>query len=100
MTAAGFEAPRETFVERGSRVPNLEYTIPGTSRAGEIIVVGAHYYSYQGTPGADDNASGVAACIALGKSLRATPQPRTIRIVFFVNEEPPAFWTRDMGSWV
>lgn len=97
---AGYDPPREIFVERGARTPNLEVTISGTSRANEIIVVGAHYDSFQGTPGADDNASGVAACLALARRLKHSPQSRTVRFVFFVNEEPPTFQTDDMGSLV
>ena len=100
LSLAGFETINETFVERGSPVPNFEVVVPGFRRPGEILVVGAHYDAFQGTPGADDNASGVAACLHLARVFRDRPQARTIRLVFFVNEEPPAFWTPDMGSWV
>lgn len=100
MERSGYAKPEESFVKRGARTPNLEYTLPGTNRRGEIVVVGAHYDSYQGTPGADDNASGVAGLIELARALAERPQARTVRFVFFVNEEPPAFWTEDMGSLV
>lgn len=100
MAAYGYGEPGETFPERGSRVPNLAYESRGTSRPSEIIVIGAHYDTYQGTPGADDNASGVAGCLAIAKAMAGKPQARTVRFVYFVNEEPPAFWTPDMGSWV
>lgn len=100
LLAAGYAEVSETFVERGAPAPNLAVELPGTSRAGEIVVVGAHYDAFQGTPGADDNASGVAATLALAGRFGARPQSRTLRFVLFVNEEPPAFWTRDMGSWV
>jgi Zn-dependent M28 family amino/carboxypeptidase len=72
-------------------------------------VVGAHYDSCYETPAANDNGSGVAATLALarrfslsGSSLAHRPgQPdRTLRFVFFVNEEPPYFQTDDMGSLV
>lgn len=100
MRQCGYTDRRETFVERGARTPNMEFTLGGTTDAGHIVVIGAHYDTFQGTPGADDNASGVAACIELAPHFAAKPQARTIRFVFFVNEEPPAFWTPDMGSWV
>lgn len=83
-----------------SPVPNFEVIIPGTSLANEILVVGAHYDAFQGTPGADDNASGVAACLYYARVLKDAKLPRTVRVLFFVNEEPPTFWTKDMGSWV
>jgi hypothetical protein len=66
----------------------------------EIIIVGAHYDSVLGSPGANDNASGVAAVIALAQALSETVLARTIRFICFVNEEPPFFWTKDMGSYV
>lgn len=100
MTTSGYAPPREVFVQRNARTPNLEFTLPGTTNASEIIVIGAHYDTFQGTPGADDNASGCAATLALARLLKGRPQARTIRFVFFVNEEPPSFWTEDMGSWV
>lgn len=97
---AGYTDIRESFVERGARTPNFEVIVPGASRRQEIIVVGAHYDSFQGTPGADDNASGVAAVLELAARFRAAPRARTVRFLFFVNEEPPAFWTPAMGSYV
>jgi Zn-dependent M28 family amino/carboxypeptidase len=100
LEAAGYADHEEVFVDRGSRAPNIAVEVGGTRAPTEIIVVGAHYDSYQGTPGADDNASGVAACLALARRFAGVPQPRTIRFVFFVNEEPPSFQTKDMGSWV
>ncbi len=100
LSSFGYTTINESFVERGSRTPNLEVVVPGTSNAAEIIVIGAHYDAFQGAPGADDNASGVAAVLHLARVYHSKPQPRTIRFVLFVNEEPPAFWTKDMGSWV
>lgn len=74
---------------------NLEITFPGNS---EVIVVGAHYDSVHGAPGANDNGSGVAALLELSRQLRSTK--RTVRFVVFVNEEPPYFQTELMGSRV
>jgi Zn-dependent M28 family amino/carboxypeptidase len=87
-------------VERGSPTPNFEVEVRGSSLPSEIIVVGAHYDAFQGTPGADDNASGVAAALALARAGAGKARARTVRFVFFVNEEPPTFQTAQMGSWV
>lgn len=103
MDAAGYGKPGETFVDRNARVPNLEYIVPasaGSLLRGEVVVIGAHYDTFQGTPGADDNASGVAAVMELARAFKDRPQSREVRFVFFVNEEPPCFQTADMGSWV
>jgi hypothetical protein len=80
---------------------NLDVEIRGRSRPDEIVVVGAHYDSVPGCPGANDNASGVAGALALARRFRsAAPAPRTLRIAAFVNEEPPYFQTESMGSLV
>ena len=100
LASYGYEVRDHSFAGRGSPAPNLEATVAGTSHAGEIIVIGAHYDSYQGTPGADDNASGCAAVLALAKRFASSPQPRTLRFVLFPNEEPPLFQTAEMGSLI
>jgi Zn-dependent M28 family amino/carboxypeptidase len=55
---------------------------------------------YPGTPGANDNASGIAATLALARVFARRECARTIRFVAFVNEEPPFFKTPEMGSLV
>ena len=65
-----------------------------------IILVGAHYDSVYGSPGANDNGSGVAALLALAHRLAGRPNEKTLRIVAFVNEEPGYFQTPQMGSFV
>ena len=64
----------------------------------EIVIVGAHYDSVVGSPGANDNGSGVAATLELARLLKGTTFKRTLRLVWFVNEEPPFFPGADMGS--
>ncbi len=75
---------------------NIEAEVAGND---EIIVVGAHYDSVIGSPGADDNASGVAALIALARAFAGKSPKRTIRFLAFANEEPPHFATPQMGSF-
>lgn len=77
---------------------NLEVEIPGVSRPERIVLLGAHYDSVQGSPGADDNASGVAALLEIGRLLCGARPAQTIRLVAFVNEEPPFFPFGQMGS--
>ena len=76
---------------------NIEAQIPGGT---EIVVIGAHYDTVSGSPGADDNASGVAALVAIARRMAREKPSRTIRFVAFANEEPPYFTTEQMGSWV
>lgn len=100
LASFGYAVRDHSFAGRGSPAPNLEAVLAGTASPTEIIVIGAHYDSYQGTPGADDNASGCAAVLALAKRFARSPQPRTIRFVLFPNEEPPLFQTPEMGSLI
>ncbi len=72
----------------------------GSQTPDEIIIVGAHYDTVRFTPGADDNASGVAAMIEMARLLCQRKFARTIRFVAFANEEYPFFFTEDMGSLV
>ena len=66
--------------------------------AGARIVVGAHYDTVEDTPGADDNASGVAALIELARLLRTATVTCPVELVAYALEEPPFFRTPDMGS--
>src|SRR5205814_8680392 len=66
----------------------------------EIVVIGAHYDSVIGCPGANDNASGVAALLALARRFARERCGRRVRFVCFPNEEPFFFQSEQMGSWV
>jgi hypothetical protein len=100
FVAAGYAPARETFRAVGEVVANVVVERRGTSRPDEIVLVGAHYDSAPGTPGADDNASGTAVLLELARVFSARASGRTIRFVAFVNEEPPFFQTEEMGSLV
>jgi len=92
------EPARHTYLVDGVAVSNIEAELPGTGLKDEIVVIGAHYDSFWETPGADDNASGVAVLLVLADMLRDQGLERTVRLVAFVNEEPPHFKNESMGS--
>jgi Zn-dependent M28 family amino/carboxypeptidase len=96
----GFMVAPQAYDAYGVRCENLEVTIHGPRRAGEIVLVGAHYDTVEGSPGADDNASGVAGLIEIARLLRAARPQRTVKLVAFVNEESPFFHSGAMGSAV
>ena len=96
----GLEVQRQYYKVSGVSCCNLETEILGTVKPEEIVVVGAHYDSAIGTPAANDNGSGVAAVLALAKRFAQRKTVRTLRFVAFVNEEPPYFQTKQMGSLV
>ena len=102
LSSYGYTAGRQEYVVGGKTVRNIDAVIePQTGIADpDVIVVGAHYDSAEDAPGANDNGSGTAAVLELArllKNLQGQTRKR-IRLVLFVNEEPPYFMTKDMGS--
>lgn len=87
-------------VPNGTRYDNVEAVLAVRSPEPRgAWVLGAHYDSAPGTPGADDNASGVAVLLEVARLLKERKPGREVRFVAFGTEEPPAFGTRNMGSW-
>ena len=97
---SGYSAVEETYSVAGKEVNNVYASLIGSDPASGTIIVGAHYDSVAEAVGANGNASGVAATLELARLLQGSKLRRTLRFVFFVNEEPPYFQTNDMGSLV
>jgi hypothetical protein len=66
----------------------------------ERVIVGAHYDTAGDQPGADDDASGVAAILELARLLVSRPPPMRVELAAWTLEEPPTFRTPWMGSAV
>ena len=97
---AGYDVHRQKFDVSGKICENIEAEVRGIDRPDDILVIGAHYDSVKGSPGANDNGTGVAALLALARQFAGSSTSRTLRFVAFANEEPPFFQTQDMGSLV
>lgn len=99
----GYRLRRQEYEAGGQKVRNIEVSVSNTApgaRPERIFIVGAHYDSARGAPGANDNGSGTAAVLELARLLK-TMQPSRgteVKFVFFVNEEPPWFMGEEMGS--
>lgn len=98
--AYGYTVREEPYQVDGRQAVNIEVELKGSRKPEEIVVIGAHYDSAMGSPGANDNASGVAALLELARRFSTITPERTIRFVAFTNEEPPWFLTGLMGSRV
>lgn len=96
----GYRVTAQTYLARGVPCANLEVTRIGVDRPQEFILVGAHYDSVAGSPGANDNGSGVAAMLEISRLFAAARPGCGVRFVAFVNEEPPFFFWGRMGSKV
>ncbi|HEU5072918.1 MAG TPA: M28 family peptidase [Polyangiaceae bacterium] len=94
LTNARLEFEKLTGTSAGAS--NVVFELAGATE--ELVVVGAHYDTALGTPGANDNASGVAAGLELARLLATRRHHRTLRFVFFANEEQPYFQQAGMGS--
>ncbi|HKH82783.1 MAG TPA: M28 family peptidase [Gemmatimonadales bacterium] len=104
LAGMGYEVHRQPFRADSAEVRNIEVAVEPAASAADVktLVVGAHYDSYAHAPGANDNGTGTAGVIELARllaDLRGRSSIR-IRLVLFVNEEPPYFKSELMGSLV
>jgi hypothetical protein len=95
----GYEVRRQVFTVKGRPYANLEIEFPGRSAPGKIVIISAQYDTLPGSPGANNNASGMAVLMYLSSMLRHYAPEKTLRLVAFVNEEDPFFGTERMGSY-
>ncbi len=93
-----YEALWMASVPNGTKFWNVEAVLRVRNPEPGAWILGAHYDSAPGTPGADDDASGVAVLLEAARLLKARPPRREVRFVAFGTEEPPSFGTRNMGS--
>lgn len=99
---------RNYFKKEGAHVYYQPFDVEGVTyknviaefgpQSDSITIVGAHYDSFSGTPGADDNASGVAGLLELARLMSDTPLNSKVVLVAYSLEEPPFFTTDFMGS--
>src|SRR3989338_5176377 len=95
----GYEPTEQVYTLEDRTFRNIIATKKGKSSREKIIIICAHYDSVVGSPGADDNASGIAGLLELTRILSQEELNRTIKFIAFTNEEPPLFMTKDMGSF-
>jgi Zn-dependent M28 family amino/carboxypeptidase len=96
----GYQVIPQTYEVGGIPCSNLEVTHAGVKHPEQILLTGAHYDSVSGSPGANDNGSGVAALLEIARLLKSVETDCTVRFVAFVNEESPFFFREQMGSMV
>ena len=94
-SARYIEARLGTFEHQ--EFPSGGRTVRNIASGAGPIVVGAHYDSVPGSPGADDNASAVAVMLELARILG--PEKLPITFVAFVNEELPYAFTLECGAF-
>jgi hypothetical protein len=93
------QAPVQPRVPQGAQITNIIATLPGTDPGGRTLVVSAHYDSIvsnvldstSAAPGADDDASGVAAVLELARVMSGYKFGATIVFAAFAGEEQGLF---------
>jgi Zn-dependent M28 family amino/carboxypeptidase len=98
FASLGYDVESRWYESEGERARNILVEKKGKHPERPVIVVGAHYDTVRATPGADDNATGIAGTIELARLLKEHTTDRSIRFVAFPHEEPPYFYTSSMGS--
>jgi hypothetical protein len=98
LHAAAGPVQRERFAVGQQTAENLYVDWPGAAPKAPMLIVGAHYDTVETSPGADDNASAVAALIEVARVLAHTPMQRRLRLIAFANEEEPHGQRQTMGS--
>lgn len=115
LAKSGVVAERQRFEVGGHSYENLIARFGPKDGKQPLLIMGAHYDSAmlgdgyvpidpqaparRHTPGADDNASGVAGLLELVRVLSANPPAQPVELVFYTLEEPPNFRSDDMGSY-
>lgn len=84
----GFEPRLDPLRYLGRPYFNVVATLSGSEPRRPWLLVGAHYDAMIGSPGADDNASGVAVLLAAAKALSRLQPTATLQFVGFTLEEP------------
>jgi len=97
---ADLDVEQQEYVAGSKTYRNVIAARRGSDPSAEVVVIGAHYDAYEGSRGANDNASGVAVLLELARTLPETRPLQTHYLVAFGTEEPPYFGSREMGSYV
>jgi len=97
FAAMGYTPRRQSYIFMREEVSNI---IAGDEHPDGYYILGAHYDTVAGTPGADDNASAVAVLLETARLARTLPPPRPWAFIGFACEEPPAYFGPYMGSRV
>jgi hypothetical protein len=88
LRAFGYDPHEEVYYLGGARQCNVIAELPGTLAHAPVLEIGAHYDTVPLSPGADDNASGVAAVLEVARAAAGARCERTLRFCLFSAEEP------------
>lgn len=88
----------ESSLERFQRGINVFAEKPGTDKEAGAILLAAHYDTVLKSPGADDNASGIAVLLEIARLFNSVSTPRTLQLAFFDKEEAGLLGSRAFAN--
>jgi len=97
LRQTSYESEEHVFEAYGRNFRNIIATRTGTTSPEKRVLVIAHYDTMPNTPGADDNASGVAVLLELARCMEGVPFEKTVQFVAVNLEESDT--QGDRGSW-
>ncbi len=100
MNRSSLDVNQVNFSFENQTFTNIVAEKKGNENTGQIFIVGAHYDTVEDSPGADDNATGIAGLLEMIRLFNNFENKRTYRFVAFAQEEPPFYGTPQMGSHV
>lgn len=84
---AGLDVKEDHFEWEGKSYKNIVAEKRGMTFPRRVLILGAHYDTVPGSPGADDNASSMALLLEVARNIQAVPLENTVRLVAFSLEE-------------
>lgn len=94
----GYDVKRQVYEVGGQPARNLWVEIPGGKRLNEVVVVAAHYDAPIGSKGENNNASGVAALLAMAENFAREKPVLSMRLAFLTHGTAPDLTTSDSGA--
>jgi len=83
----GLDVKENHFEWRGKSYRNIVGEKAGKTFPNRVLILGAHYDTVPGSPGADDNASAVSVLLEVSRAIQAVPLKYTVRFIAFTLEE-------------
>ena len=83
----GWDVKEDTFEWEGKSYKNIVAEKKGLVSSHRVLILGAHYDTVPGSPGADDNASAIAVLLEVARNIQTVPLEGTVRLIAFSLEE-------------
>jgi len=83
----GWDVKEDTFEWEGRSYKNIVAEKKGMTSPHRVFILGAHYDTVPGSPGADDNASAIAVLLEVARNIQTAPLDGTVRLIAFSLEE-------------